>query len=171
MARRTILIFPNFPNIEVISRIRDTYDPLAKLVAPHITVVFPIESEISDEELRDFLERKLEHVRPFHIRLQGVIKKEDAFGNYLFLQVKEGRDELRQIHDLLYSDELEEYDYGFPYEPHMTIGKLETAQDLQEAYTAVQGINDFFATTVDTISVEMIGDQEESMILFEKKLI
>ena len=43
---RTIMIFPQFNNIEIIDGIRDRYDPLAKLVRPHITLVFPFESEM-----------------------------------------------------------------------------------------------------------------------------
>lgn len=32
------MIFPQFDNIDVINGIRNKYDPLAKLVKPHITV-------------------------------------------------------------------------------------------------------------------------------------
>lgn len=36
--QRTIMIFTQFDNIDVINSIRNKYDPLAKLVKPHITV-------------------------------------------------------------------------------------------------------------------------------------
>lgn len=36
MNLRTIMIFPDFENIEEIDKIRNKYDPLAKLVRPHI---------------------------------------------------------------------------------------------------------------------------------------
>lgn len=49
--QRTIMIFPQFDNIDVINSIRDKYDPLAKLVKPHITLVFPFDSEITNEQL------------------------------------------------------------------------------------------------------------------------
>ena len=45
---RTIMIFPQFKNIEIINEIRNRYDPLAKLVRPHITLVFPFENEMSN---------------------------------------------------------------------------------------------------------------------------
>ena len=41
MSERTIMIFPKFSNMEIIDRIRRNYDPLADLVRPHITLVFP----------------------------------------------------------------------------------------------------------------------------------
>jgi hypothetical protein len=44
MNTRTIMIFPQFDNIEVINNIRTKYDPLADLVLSHVTLVFPFES-------------------------------------------------------------------------------------------------------------------------------
>ena len=32
------MIFPEFDNMDVIDNIREKYDPLAKLVRPHITI-------------------------------------------------------------------------------------------------------------------------------------
>ena len=49
------MIFPQFNNIETIDEIRDRYDPLAKLVCPHITLVFPFESEITNDEVQEKL--------------------------------------------------------------------------------------------------------------------
>lgn len=40
------MIFPDFENVEIIDNIRDKYDPLAKLIRPHITIVFPFDMEI-----------------------------------------------------------------------------------------------------------------------------
>ena len=38
--KRTIMIFPQFENINLINEIREKYDPLAKHVSPHISLVF-----------------------------------------------------------------------------------------------------------------------------------
>ena len=40
------MIFPEFDNMDVIDKIREKYDPLAKLVRPHITIVFPFKLEL-----------------------------------------------------------------------------------------------------------------------------
>ena len=40
----------------------------------------------------------------------------------------------------------------------------------QNAYEEIKNIDDVFATKVRKISVEMIGDNEESVIVFEKEL-
>ena len=47
MATRTIMIFPEFENIDIINDIRKKYDPLADLVFPHITLAFPFDSELT----------------------------------------------------------------------------------------------------------------------------
>lgn len=39
--KRDILIFPKFKNIDKIKSLRNKYDPLSNLIAPHITIVFP----------------------------------------------------------------------------------------------------------------------------------
>ncbi len=46
MIKRCIMIFPQFENIEVIDKIRNKYDPLANHLRPHITLVFPFDSNI-----------------------------------------------------------------------------------------------------------------------------
>jgi hypothetical protein len=52
MTNRCILLFPDFPNIASIESIRRKFDPLAGLVRPHITLVFPFESDIGTDPLR-----------------------------------------------------------------------------------------------------------------------
>ena len=58
MAHRTIMIFPDFEQMEIIESIREKYDPLYQLVKPHITVVFPFDMDVSNEELSKILERR-----------------------------------------------------------------------------------------------------------------
>lgn len=164
------MIFPHFENINLINEIREKYDPLANLVLPHITLVFPFDSPISNEALSKFMDNKLEGIPPFKICLQGIKKQEDPNGNYLFLMVYEGQEEIKQIHKLLYSDMLKQYDIGLAYKPHMTIGKLNTIQEMNAAYEDVNRLTEAFITDVDTISVEMIGENDKSIIIIEKKL-
>ena len=58
MSLRTIMIFPEFRNMNVIDSIRIKYDPLTKLVRPHITLVFPFDSDMSNDELSGVLDEK-----------------------------------------------------------------------------------------------------------------
>ena len=171
MSLRTIMIFPKFENTEIIDNIRNKYDPLAKLVRPHITLVFPFESQMSNEELKQILNVRLLSVKRFELKLGGISKREDAFGNYLYLDVLQGVEEICSIHQILYDNEFKEFDLGLPYTPHMTIGKLLTAELLENAFNNTKSIDNTFSTIVNKVSVEMIGDNKESIIVFEKELV
>ena len=167
---RTILIFPEFDNIAVIDRIRDKYDPLAHLIRPHITLVFPFESPVSNEGLAQILDRILEGIHPFTLCVQGVSKRVDLFGNALMLDVTEGKDVLCRIHDALYSHEFREFDMGIPYDPHITVGNFPTSEALDAAFETVRDLPDVFSTTIRRVSVEMIGSNDESVIILEREL-
>ena len=92
MSLRTIMIFPEFKNMEIIDNIRKQYDPLAKLVKPHITLVFPFESPLSNEDLKYILDKRLDAVKPFHLTLGGISKQEDIFGNLSYTTGKSCED-------------------------------------------------------------------------------
>ncbi len=170
MSLRTIMIFPEFDNIDVINEIRGNYDPLAELVRPHITIVFPFEMDITNDELSVILENRLSDIEAFELELKGFSKCEDRFGNYLFLNVVNGIEIITHLHDLLYSDEFSTFDLGMTYVPHMTVGKLKTVDELNKAYDAVKDNKTLFKSIVTKISVEMIGENDESIIVIEKKL-
>lgn len=170
MNLRTIMIFPEFDNMEVIDKIREKYDPLAKLVRPHITIVFPFDSDKSNEDLKVLLEKRLQSVKPFKLEMASVSKHEDRFGNYLFLEVTQGKKELCHIHDILYQNEFSDYDLGLPYVPHITISKISERYKLDEAYNKVKNISETFCAFINKVSVEMIGDSEESIIVTEIEL-
>ena len=167
---RTIMIFPEFDNMPVIDGIRERFDPLAHAVWPHITLVFPFDSSMDNEELRQILVRRLASVKPFPISLGGFSKHVDRYGCTLFLDVLEGGEEIRRINRLLYDHEFKEFDNGFPYVPHITVGKLPTEALLDHAYEAVRSLPDRFETTVRRISVEEIGPNEESIIVIAQEI-
>ena len=166
MNLRTILIFPEFDNIEIIEQIRKKYDPLAQLIRPHITIVFPFESQMSNEDLKQILQNRLKNIKPFEIELTGFSKQADQYGNYLFLNIVKGENEISAIHYLLYENELKEFDLEIPYTPHLTVGKLPSVQALEDAFQETKGVNAVFQTKVEKIAVEMIGENEESIIQF-----
>lgn len=170
MSARTILLFPEFENRIIIDEIREKYDPLAHLIRPHITLVFPFESPLRNAEIADILENRLTAIKPFEIILHGIRRQADPFGNYLFLDVKKGAAQLCDIHRILYDHEFREYDFGLPYSPHLTIGKFPTKEALNQAYEETKNLSQSFQTVVDKVSVEMIGEEDESIIVIEKQL-
>lgn len=162
MKERTIMIFPQFNNINKIDEIRRKYDPLSDLVRPHITLVFPFKSEISAEELSDQIKKAVKGISPFEIELGGFSTQQDKFGNYLFLNVKRGEEYLKQLNSNLYDGKP-----PFSYYPHMTVGKFENTEQLENAHNDVKDCAETFTTVVDTVSVEEIGEHGESIIEIE----
>ena len=73
------MIFPKFDNIDIIDEIREKYDPLAKLVRPHITIVFPFEMEITNDELSIILENRLRDIKSFEINYVYTLCNSDYY--------------------------------------------------------------------------------------------
>jgi len=82
------MIFPKFNNGHIIDKIREQYDPLALHVKPHVTLVFPFESNFETVELQEYLSAVLAETNPFELILSGVTLT--GSGEYLFLNVQKG---------------------------------------------------------------------------------
>lgn len=67
---------------------------------------------------------------------------------------------------MLYENELKEFDSGLPYTPHLTVGKLPSIQLLENAFHEIEEVNAVFRTKAEKIAVEMIGENEESIVQF-----
>ncbi len=162
--KRDILIFPQFTNIEKIENIRKQYDELYKILPPHITLAFPFESSISNDELKERLMQVLKTVKPSEIVMSGVSlhKDENIKTNYIFLNVVSGVKEIKILHNEIYEKVLNQK-MSFEYIPHITLGTTENEQIEFE-------LNDKFKTIVTKVSVEEIGENEESKVLFEVDL-
>lgn len=164
MERRSIIIFPKFNNIEKIEELREKYDPLYNCIKPHITVVFPFESDIKTEELEKHVRQAMKNIKPFKLKLKGITGTID---NYLFLNVKEGNDIIIEIHDKLYTGVLKEFLYRkVTYTPHITVGKIEDIERFETALEETEKIEETFETIVKEITVELIDENEDSNIEF-----
>ena len=174
MNRRTIMIFPQFDNINSIEAIREKYDPLFNHVNPHITLVFTFESNIETEELKTHIESVLKNIKPFKLTMKKVIKIDNTLGKYLFLLPAEGTEHIKKISSKLYTGILEQYKPQWlndnTYMPHMTIGCFESREDLNKAYEEAGTINHSFSTIVSKISAELIDENEDSLVDIEVEL-
>lgn len=173
MLKRCIMIFPEFENGQTIDNIRSKYDPLANHVGPHITLVFPFESDIKTDDLRTHISSVLSEIKPFEIILNKITPT-NAFGKYLFLNIHTGMDKIIEIHKKLYSGILEEH---FPawlegnnFFPHMTVGSFDNDDLFEIAINETKDIQDYFISIVKKISVEIIDENEDSIIELELKL-
>ena len=154
--KRDILIFPKFNNLNLIQEIRNKYDRLASLVEPHITLAFPFKDEISNEELIFKLSKLLQGYDSFKVSFKGISISDD---NYIFLNCIEGAEIIFELHDEIYEKILPNHlKKEIKYIPHITLGQTEDIKELENFEYE-------FTTLIDEISIEFIGDNEESIII------
>src|SRR5687768_14031042 len=122
MPTRAIVLFPTGDQLGAVEAIRQQYDPLANVIAGHITLVFPFEGDDTAEQLRAHVEASVADVSPFAVRLEGVTTGGDG---YLFLNVAAGRDRVIALHDRLYTGMLARHlSHERAYMPHLTLGRI-----------------------------------------------
>ncbi|HEX6799173.1 MAG TPA: 2'-5' RNA ligase family protein [Ktedonobacterales bacterium] len=155
---RAIVIFPDLPTptLDAIQAVRRDYDPLAEVIPPHLTLVFPFTSSLPAQLLEPHMTHIARSVGPFKLELAEVTGSENE---YLFLNVKRGNDELIALHDRLYTGPLSQHsDPRFTYTPHLTVGRIADrtafAAALDDARARLPHI---FGTTVRAISAYRLG--------------
>ncbi|EHJ00574.1 hypothetical protein CDLVIII_4036 [Clostridium sp. DL-VIII] len=163
--KRAIILFPSFDNINIINRIREKYDPLANCIGPHITIVFPFDSDISIDDLKSHFNKVLKGTKRFNVQLKHFTG--DYRDGYLFLNVKKGNDNIIELHDKLYSGILERFLLRkITYCPHLTVGRLHQQIEFDKALDELSCYDESFEIVIDKISVENIDDIEHSTIEF-----
>lgn len=165
LKNRAIIIFPRFENVEVINGIREKYDPLYSYIDPHVTLIFPFQSELSTDELREHVENKLDKLDSFELIAKGITGSSDG---YVFLDVKVGNDNIIEIHDKLYSGILKPYYNRYiPYTPHITVGRLNDERQHREVIESFSEFNTEFTTVISKIVIECIDESEQSITELE----
>lgn len=159
--KRDILIFPKFDNMNLIQKVRNKYDRLSNLVAPHITLAFPFKDEVSDEELILKLSELLKDYAPFQVAFEGVSITDD---NYIFLNCIEGTEKIYKLHNEIYEKIIPtHFKKEVKYIPHITLGQADNIEEFKN-------FNYQFIKIVNEVSVELIGENEESIIIENIKL-
>jgi len=163
-----IVIFPKFQNIDIINEFRQKYDPLADKIAPHITLVFPFESQISTSELRKHMQQTISDIQPFAIKLCGIREHDNK---YLFLNVINGNDQIIKLHDWLYTGILSKHLLKeITYVPHLTIGCIDNENEFHRILHTVKFKDIEFETKITHISVMQINTLDILKLEFEVRL-
>ncbi|GAB6421951.1 2'-5' RNA ligase family protein [Bacillus luti] len=165
---RTILLFLNNIPINEIENIRQKHDPLFGLIPPHITIVFPFKSNVSNDELKSHILNLSKEVGKIEIEFADRIT---SVGNYLFLEVKKGKEQIEELHDILYTGALLQFlNEDIPYIPHVTVGRKTSVELAAEVVKDMPSFHKKLNCVIDRISVERIGENGESIIEFEVPL-
>lgn len=103
----------------------------------------------------------LKNFKPFTIVFKGISLSED---NYIFLNCIKGEQEIIELHNEIYKQLLpSHFKKSVKYVPHITLGKANNIEN-------IDSFDYEFKTRVDEISIELIGNHEESIIIKNIKL-
>jgi 2'-5' RNA ligase len=154
---RAIVLFLPEPEPDAVMVLRRRFDPLFGSLGAHVTLVFPFQSDLSPEALREHVEQVVRGVSPITVRLADVTGGADVSGNnahYLFLNVKRGNDALIELHDRLYNGPLKGYlSREFTYMPHVTVGRFTERAAFGAALEIASTISIDFEATLDSVAV------------------
>lgn len=160
---RSVLIFPHFEDSTAVDQVRSRFDPACSKIQPHITLVFPFSSAFNAQQIRDAVVSCTEGIHPFHLTLRDVVVKD----SFLFMLPCEGRTSVanlfRALHSGLFAPYLPPVLEQEEFMPHMTIGTC-TAENAQERLAAARASLGEYTAFIDTVSVEIIGDDSRAII-------
>lgn len=165
LLKRSLILFPIFDNVQEIENIRRKYDSLYNLIRPHITLVFPFEHDISNSQLEGLIRQVIKYIKPFNLKMQHITLN----NNKLYLNVKDGIDNIIKLHDNLYEILPFNYDMKYTYIPHITLGKINEDQK-NMIVDQFSNFNESFTTTIDKLYVECIDEHDKSNIIMEISL-
>ena len=125
MTQFAVVAFPELSAPDAIKAVRDRYDPLAGMLAAHVTLVFPFEDTIEESTLRHHVERSIAGIRPFEVALPRLSAEPDG---YVFLDIGRGAASCIALHDRLYTGPMARHlSSAHSYRPHVTVGRLADA--------------------------------------------
>jgi 2'-5' RNA ligase len=161
--RRSVLLFPGFPDEADIEHVRRLFDPAYTKIKPHITLVFPFFSEYTAEEIQTAVASCVTAVHPFILTMHEIRVKD----TFIFMLPSEGgvsiAELFRALHSGLFGPYLPPILQHEEFIPHMTIGTCspETSKQRLEQVRSLLGE---YTTRIHTISVEVIGSNGEAVI-------
>lgn len=162
-----------YPKVDLsrINSFKEKHDPYYPGIGAHLTLVFPTPEEVGDEVITKHVEEILAKYKPFDIHLAGF---EKAWDHWLFLNVKEGNEQIVRLHDELYTGSLESYlRKDIPFSPHIALGlfaakgsgySLENPTQVQldekaykEGLEEAERLGLDYKTTVDAVHLLKLG--------------
>ena len=123
--------FPAFEGIERIEAYRRQYDPMARDLAAHLTLVFPFPTPLTKLQVETHVKRVAAGWPPIAVTFRQVRATDNEF---VLLMAARGAASIVALHDRLYTRSLAPHlRRDLPYEPHMTLARCPEPARLEEA--------------------------------------
>jgi len=131
LPRFAVAWFPRFAGMDRVEALRRRHDPAARLVAAHLTLVFPFATASSALQVET-------HVRRVAARWPAIpvtFRRPRMHANeFVFLMASRGAASITAFHDALYTRSLQPHlRRDIPYEPHITVARCADLALLERA--------------------------------------
>lgn len=170
VTRRVLVVFPRMAACDAWSRalsFRDRFDPLARRVPPHLTLVHAFVDALSDGALEDHVQAVAGTINRFSLQLERVFLHEHE---YLFLNVTRGGDDLVDARNKLYQGALSRHHArDNTFLPHLTIGRVAPDQ-LRDALAESSKLTGHIDGHAEAISAYRIDADGSRSVLFNTAL-
>ena len=131
LPRFAVAWFPAFRGIERVEAFRRRHDPMAGLIAAHLSLVFPFPTALTRLQVETHVQRVASRWPPIPVTFRRVRTEANEF---VFLMAQRGAASIKGLHDRLYTRSLQPHlRRDLAYEPHVTIARHADYQQLQEA--------------------------------------
>lgn len=131
LPRFAVAWFPGFPGIERVEAFRARHDPMAELVAAHLTLVFPFPTALSRLQIETHVRRVVSRWPPIPVTFRRTRTEANEF---LFLMASRGAASIMALHDRLYTRSLAPHlRRDLPYGPHITLARYAEFPRLEAA--------------------------------------
>jgi 2'-5' RNA ligase len=155
-ATYVIAVFLSFPGTHGVEVLRDRYDPLARELPAHITLVHPFASRPDCDDLQRHMSEVAARFTAFRVELHRITGHQDE---YLFLNLIRGNDEVVALREVLYRGPLSRHrDRSQTFLPHVTVGRLSEHQQFLEALRSTHSYSHVATELVE----EIVGYRIES---------
>ena len=136
--KRVVFVEPQIEDSEEIFNIFRKYNPDSSFVNPHICLVFPFESNLKTSVIQSLISNIFSKYSNFYIRLSGLSVSYEENNNFLFLNVIDGFNILKQMSYEIYNSLGDNAKFRGEYIPHITIGKSNSIEDINKIYESSQ---------------------------------
>ena len=158
--KRVIYVEPVIDNSKVIFDIFKKYNPDSSFVNPHICLVFPFESDLDISTLENIIMDTFNKYNNFDIQLSGLSVSYEEKNNFLFLNVIDESNILKQMSKSLYKNLGEYAKLKGEYIPHITIGKSNSIDEINYMYNTSKELlkNNYKASISSVYCKKIIKD-------------
>lgn len=169
--KRVIFVEPIIENSEAIFEIFKRNNPDSSFVNPHICLVFPFESDLETRVLESIINDIFSKYSSFDIQLNGLSVSYEKRNNFLFLNVIDERNTLKQMSSELYNSLGDIAKLKGQYTPHITIGKSKSAKEINRLNKEAQNLlQSEYTATISTIYCKKLIQDSKGNIKLEDEI-